>query len=112
VFNGLALALLCAFAAANVLGGTVLEDPTQPLRKPAAAAAGNAAPAGLPTLNSVLVGPERRHAVIDGRRLTEGESHGGLRVLEIHPNRVVVSTDSSPRLVLEIANARMHKELR
>jgi len=111
VFNGLALALLCAAAGANVPGETVLEDPTRPLRKPAAPADAGP-PAGRPTLNSVLVGPERRHAVIDGRRLSVGDSHGGVRVLEIHPNRVVVSTDSSPRLVLEIANARMHKELR
>jgi hypothetical protein len=112
VFKGLVALLLCAAAGANVPEETVLEDPTRPLRKPAAAAAGGAVPAGRPTLNSVLVGPDRRHAVIDGRRLAEGESHGGVRVLEIHPNRVVVSTDGSPRLVLEIANARMHKELR
>jgi len=110
-FNGLLAVLLCAAAGANVSGKTVLEDPTRPLRKPAAAA-GSAVPAGRPTLHSVLVGRDRRHAVIDGRRLSEGESHGGVRVLEIHPNRVVVSTANSPRLVLEITNARMHKELR
>ncbi|MEQ8857031.1 MAG: general secretion pathway protein GspB [Pseudomonadales bacterium] len=88
-----------------------LEDPTQPLRATGSGKSG-AAPPQRPSLSSVLIGQDRRFAVIDGRRMTEGESRAGIKVWEIRADRVVVSVNGSPRMVLEIGNSRMHKELR
>ena len=90
----------------------VLKDPTRPLRAPAPGVVA-ADPAGpRPRLNSVLFGPDRRVAVIDGRRMTEGDSHGAVEVMTIHPDRVVVRQAGVGRLVLKLTNADMHKELR
>lgn len=100
--------LVCLHAAADA---RALKDPTRPLRAPAVtapAASGRA----LPTLDSVLVGSDRRLAVIDGMRLGEGDERDGIRVWEIRSDAVVVSVDGSPRMVLTIANGRMRKELR
>jgi MSHA biogenesis protein MshK len=108
----LALLLALPGAVPQVAAETVLKDPTRPLRAPAQGSA-PADPAGpRPRLNSVLFGADRRVAVIDGRRMTEGERHGALEVMTIHPDRVVVRQAGVGRLVLQLTNADMHKELR
>lgn len=89
-----------------------LEDPTRPLRAPVVGVDAIAPGRARPTLNSVLFGAERRVAVIDGHRMTEGQVRSGIRVWEIRPDGVVVSVDGSPRIWLSIASAHMHKELR
>lgn len=109
-FSGAVLLALWACAVANVPRDGNLTDPTRPVR--GAVVTERAAPVGRPALSSVLVGPERRVAVIDGRRMTVGQVHDGMKVLEIHPDRVVVSVNGSGPLVLVLTNARMHKELR
>lgn len=97
-----ALVLLCLAqlaaavpASANVPAAA---DPTRPLRagpEPSAPAA-----ARRPTLESVLIGPTRRVAVIDGQRLREGEMKGGLKVWRILPEGVEVSVNGAERLLL------------
>ena len=109
VFSALLSVLVSLGVAANVSPSP--GDPTQPLRATGAGHANSAAPQR-PSLSSVLISPDRRVAVIDGRRMTEGESRAGIRVLEIRSDHVVVSVNDSPRMVLEIGNSRMHKELR
>lgn len=106
------LALLLWGVAPAAAAEVVLKDPTRPLRAPAGAAT-PADPAGpRPRLDSVLFGADRRVAVIDGRRMTEGESHGAVEVVSIQPDRVVVRQAGVGRLVLQLTNADMHKELR
>ncbi len=105
----LLLVMMSVGGVANV--SAPMSDPTRPLRAPAAAAAPVSA-RERPSLDSVLIGPRRRVAVIDGQRMSEGESRSGIKVWEIRPDSVVVSVNDSPRLVLEIGNSRMHKELR
>jgi MSHA biogenesis protein MshK len=101
--------VMAAYAAANVPG---MKDPTRPLAAAASKVSAPGAERTHPTLESVLIGAGRRVAVINGRRMTEGEEHQGMKVWKIRPGEVVVSVDGSPRMTLEITNSRMHKELR
>lgn len=117
VAGGLLTALLLTVACRSfgeVAGPT---DPTRPLRPPAAAA--GPATGGTadreqtrPTVQSVLIGPSRRHAVIDGQRMSEGDARQGLEVLEIRADGVVVRIDGSRQTTLPMADARMQKEMR
>ncbi len=91
--------LLCAPA----LGAGKLRDPTRPLAamvRPGAVAPGTArphVPVALPQLQLVLVGGERRYAVIDGELLAEGESFRGLPLLQVMKDAVVLKTPNGPR---------------
>lgn len=46
------------------------------------------------TLSSVLIAPERRLAVINGRRVGLGEHIGGARVTSIQPTTVTLQRDT------------------
>lgn len=91
--------LLCTSVLA---AGKGLRDPTRPLatamRNTAAAASTRpAAVMVLPQLQLVLVGHERRHAVIDGELLAEGDAIHGLTLLRILDDAVVLTTPNGPR---------------
>lgn len=86
-----ALALLCtllAYAAPGHAEDLVLMDPTAP---PAAIAPSDpepTAPADVLVLQSILVAPKRRVAVINGVAVREGDSIFGAEVVAISPNEV------------------------
>jgi ribosome maturation factor RimP len=101
--------VMAAYAAANVPG---MKDPTRPLAAAASKVSAPGAERTHPTLESVLIGAGRRVAVINGRRMSEGDVQQGVKVWEIRPDGVVVSVDGSPRMTLKIGNVRMHKESR
>jgi MSHA biogenesis protein MshK len=103
------LVVLMANGVANVPDG---RDPTRPLRPSVSTAPAASAERVRPTLESVLIGAGRRVAVINGRRMSEGDVQQGVKVWEIRPDGVVVSVDGSPRMTLKIGNVRMHKESR
>jgi MSHA biogenesis protein MshK len=107
-----ALLLIAAMAQGAVAAGPGgLIDPTRPLV--AAVKADAAAPQDArPALESLLVGSDRRVAVIDGQRMHEGEERGGLKVWEIRSDGVVVSVNGAERMLLSFTNPGMHKELR
>lgn len=93
-------ALICL----PVQAGSKLRDPTRPLatmvRPGATAPAPDAQPLGpssLPVLQLVLVGGDRRYAVIDGELLAEGETFRGLPLLQVMKDAVVLKTPSGPR---------------
>lgn len=94
-----------ALLAASLAGATPLPDPTRPADAPVARARSAAAPAG-PVLQSTLVSPTRRTAVIDGRVVGVGdEVHGGT-VIEIQPYEVRIhknGRDASLRLLPRLA---------
>ena len=48
----------------------------------------------VPVLNSILIGPGRRLAIVDGHVFKEGERHKGLLVAKIKSDRVLVSTNN------------------
>lgn len=109
------LLTLAAVGWSNVpVGPQQLEDPTRPLRAPAPSGTPAVSPQGQPqaTLESVLIGNGRRVAVINGRRMTEGDERLGVKVWEIRADAVVVSVNGAPPVTLTISNARMHKDMR
>ena len=60
----------------------------------------------------MLISPERKLAVIDGRVFSEGESSGGIRVWKIKSDRVVVSLGSGVRMTLRLDETVVNKEVR
>lgn len=81
------LALLAAFAA----DGAPFADPFRPPRQVEPPAVGeDTRAAGAPRLESVLIAPDRRIAVISGQQYREGERFGGARILRISESEVVI----------------------
>ena len=71
------------------------QDPTRPPPTPAPAAAPTAAAVpALPSnrLQSVMVGPHRRLAILDGHEVREGSVVGGSRVVQIQHDAIVLQT--------------------
>lgn len=105
------LLLLAGTADVGLSNVPALEDPTRPLdiraveTKPARKTS-------VPTLTSILVGKERKLAVIDGHLMSEGEDDWGIKVLKIYPDRAVVSIGDDRPITLKLDNARIHKEKR
>jgi len=78
------LGLLLAFPAL----GAPFADPTRP--PIAAGAAGSSGSPGAPRLESVLIAPDRRIAVIDGQQVTLGARIAGGEVVRITETEVVI----------------------
>ena len=76
--------------AAQPLVTLALRDPTLPPRAPQTDP--DKAPQAQATweLTSILISPERRIAVINGKSLQVGQSIAGARVLSIDPHKVVL----------------------
>lgn len=74
-----------------------LQDPTRP---PEARAPGvQAAPVRNLELGSILLGVDRRVAVIEGVALQEGDSHNGVRVRRIYRNKVEIVDQGQLRVL-------------
>ena len=86
-------------------------DPTRP---PSARVLGPVVQAStaVPELSSVLIGADRRLAVIDGKVMAEGEMRSGVKVWQIKSDRVVVSVAGRKPMTLMLDKARIHKEVR
>ncbi|MGB5305341.1 MAG: hypothetical protein WBO06_04450 [Gammaproteobacteria bacterium] len=97
-------ALLGLFCAVLVISASALEDPTRP------AGYGEATKAGVQgwTLNSTLVGPDRRIAVINGQYVSEGEMVGSARVLHIR-NLDVEIESAGERITLQLLPGAVNK---
>ncbi len=65
-------------------------DPTRPPREMQSTTDAPAAAVAAQRLESVLIGPDRRIAVISGQRYTEGARFGDGRVLRINETEVVI----------------------
>lgn len=76
----------------SLLGAeTALQDPTRPTSPDRSASTRAAGPdPGGWTLNSTLVAPNRRVAVINGVQVSEGESVDGARVVKIRKSDVLM----------------------
>ena len=101
---------LMAVLALPALGET-LADPTQPPSNWRPSAAHASAGAAAPKLTSIIVGPARRVAVIDGVAIKEGQSTNGLTVVRIDKKWVDARIGEQP-IRLKLAAANMTKELR
>lgn len=101
---------LVAFGSAVLIAPTTTAgDLTDPTRPPGAAV--GAAPTDAPAdagnaaldLSAVLYAAGRRIAIIDGRRVHEGDAVGDAHVVEIGPDRVRLSR-ADEELVLDLAH--------
>ena len=111
------LRIFFAFALSAVLASNVcakaggLDDPTRPPGKRAQSSAGKQKSSHW-RLASTLISPERRSAIINGRRVSVGDRVSGARVMEIHPAWVKLKTSkgviqlslSSPKVMKKIVN--------
>jgi MSHA biogenesis protein MshK len=91
----LALLLYCALAPAQAL-----KDPTRPPPGIAAAApvAGNGSGSG-PQLQSVMLSPSRRSAIISGQLVHRGESYGDAVLAEVAEDHVVLRRGDSAQIL-------------
>jgi len=113
---------LFAFALAAAASAETLPDPTRPPASVLAPPADAAAIPGLDgalVLQSVLIAPDRRSAVISGQSMKVGDTVGGFRLVrvaagevtleglegsrtlslfpDVHKHRVTTATDPAPR---------------
>ena len=103
---------LCSVSALSAPGAA---DPTRPKEYSRATDEQTHAgkPASRPRLSSVLIAPNRRLAVIDGRLMTQGERRGGLRLKKILEDRVILRVEGqSQDLTLTLGSPDMQKEVR
>ncbi len=109
MFRCWALLLPCCALAGP--GALALEDPTRPpISTPVAVV--QTTNHKLPRLVSVLLSDERRVAVIDGRPLSEGDSHAGYEVVHIAREGVTVLSPQGKRLQLSLASNRVTKDFK
>ena len=87
-FSVLAIILVAVLGAASAWG-TGLVDPTRPAGAGSASTSGHARPSG-PVLQSTMVSPQRKIAVISGRSYTIGDKVGGAEIIEIRSYEVVL----------------------
>lgn len=98
--------LLMAFMIGVAGAARGLEDPTRPPEKRAPASAVSVA---APRLTSILVGPDRRLAMINNRIMVEGERVGGVVLEKIDADAVVVRTGGR-RMRLSLVSKNIVKE--
>ena len=84
-------ALLCLLPVGLAPAAEALPDPTRPPAEASIMGGGGAVPAGGPVLQSVLIGPGRKSAVIGGQLLEEGDLFGDAKVVKISEGEVILS---------------------
>ena len=82
--------LLLPLLLATTAQAAPFADPFRPPRQVERAPAADATPAATTRLQSVLIAPDRRIAVINGQQYTEGARFGSGRVLRISEAEVVI----------------------
>lgn len=90
----------CSVFAATVAYAQGLPDPTRPpasLHAEQTDQEGKSATAGAPELQSVIVGPNRKIAVINGQTLKIGDKYGDARVVAISEAEVVLKNGDVSR---------------
>ena len=88
--------VLAAMLTAWPLSGDaqVLNDPTRPPASVLSATPGVDAPSTGPVLQSVMISPTGRSAIIGGERVKQGGKYGDARVIRITENEVVLRSAS------------------
>ena len=92
-------ACMAGILVAGAAHGAPFADPTRP---PGAARAGDAAPAAGPRLESVLIAPDRRIAVINGQQVGLGAAYGDGVVVRISETEVVIAQGAGRATTLKL----------
>lgn len=87
-----------------------LKDPTSPYTR-GVNEAGNKDKQTKPKLTSILFSTDRKLAVVNGKFMSEGESHNGVMLEKIHADSVLVRTNEGLAW-LHLGVGAMHKEIR
>jgi MSHA biogenesis protein MshK len=82
-------------------------DPTRP---PTFTPGAGPAPTGRPRLESVLIAPDRRIAVISGQRVQLGDRIGGAEVVSITESAVVLRGDQSSETLLLFPQLKRNRQ--
>lgn len=92
------LALICVAAASTLASAQALRDPTRP---PGAGARGTSQKPESSGwhLQSVLISPERRYAIINGEVVAVGGAVSGAQLLAVAPEQVTLRTSAGVRVV-------------
>ena len=86
-----ALMVLCgALAVCGASWAQALNDPTRPPPGAYASETANAAPAGGPVLQSVMITPNQKAAIISGVIVRQGGKYGNAQVVRISESEVVL----------------------
>jgi len=83
--------------AAQLSTEQVLRDPMRPPAAIGAPATGNNAPPAAPLLQSVMIGPAERWAIIGGERVALGSRYGDARVVGITESEVILRSAAGTR---------------
>ncbi|XOV84054.1 MAG: hypothetical protein ACFHXK_02840 [bacterium] len=102
---------LCVFSLALSFSALGFEDPTRPPADVAPVAAAIARQQ-LPVLSSIVYSEQRRLAVINGQVFLEGQRKGGLALVEVLPDNVLVQIGQEPQLKLHLGSGRINKEVK
>jgi MSHA biogenesis protein MshK len=108
VFKIPLLIILIMFAAVCAWG---IEDPTRPpaeiIASPVAADERQ-----VPVLSSIVYSDQRRLAVINGEVFLEGQSKGGLALVEVLADNVLVQVGPEEQVTLHLGSGQINKELK
>lgn len=85
------LALALGGPAAQALAADVLPDPTRPPVEAGVESPGAPVATGGPVLQSVMIRPGRRTAVISGQLLAEGERFGDARLVRVSEGEAILA---------------------
>ena len=109
---------LCGFLLCGVLSagtGFAESDPTRP-KDLSITTDEQSSESGMPAkprLTSILIGPHRRLAIIDGHLLAQGQSRSGLQVMKVLDDRVILRLIEDGRdVTLKLGGSNMQKEMR
>jgi MSHA biogenesis protein MshK len=91
------LAMAC-IAVATTAGAQALRDPTRPPAASGKSVAGKGGASGW-ILQSVLISPERRYAIINGEVVAIGGSVAGAELVAVAAERVTLRTQEGLRVV-------------
>lgn len=93
------MAFACATASGSAGAASELPDPTRPPAIPAAGPGDADAQATIAELQSVLISPQRRIAIVNGRAVQVGDRVGEAKVVKISENEVVLRNGQDTRVL-------------
>lgn len=83
-------ALVLAFGTVATAHAQTLADPMRPPVTAVPAATARELPAAAPQVQTIIIGPTQRYAVIDGRTLAQGDRFGAARIERITETEVTL----------------------
>lgn len=108
MYRILSIASLAVFV---TVSAWAFEDPTRPPAEITLSAAALTKPQ-IPVLSSIVYSDQRRLAVIDGQIFLEGQSKGGVALVEVLPDNVLVQVGAEEQFTLHLGSGRINKELK